>query len=283
MSLVNKNAFLQQSGMVQSFKGNQVPENNSYNIVRLKDPNEVKSIVKEQLGVVPFRLSPTGYMKYSDAYEKSTKLFLEGLSKNLGVRNTAFITSPTAMPGSIDSICSEVSGLDSSRLLYVTAQEYEQYINAKDFGNVVNSPQTLMQYEKIPKYTLPTTDAYSKATANAANVYIATGGRNDTVRDFTNAIENGNKCIILNNSVIDSPCWDTKKNRVDNAGKYLDEQITAFLSNKPLPHPTIGAFNENFLKNNEAAIRKLVKIIPVDGNNPADVIEKTKVASKFIL
>jgi len=247
-----------------------------YNIINVKTAEEAGKIANKEIGTMPYRIATAGYSAPPAGYEDSTKAFLKNLDTELGTRNTAFITSPTADKGSIDAITSEVSGLNKGKLFYTTAQDYVEYINPKNFPSTIDT-QT---YSKLPKYVLPNAAEYSKATAEASNAFVATGGRNATVSDFCNALKKGNKAVILNNPAVDTPAWGEAKGRVENASKYLTEQLNAFMSGKKLPHPEVAGLTEDFLKN--CNLKKLVKVITIDNQDSAAIKTAAKKVAQFL-
>ena len=251
---------------------------NPHNLVNVKTAKEVGEIAKKAIGTMPHRIATAGYSAPPEGYEESTKQFLKALDSELGTRSTAFVTSPTADKGSIDAITSEVSGMNDKKLFYVTAQDYVGYINPKNFPSTIDS----VAYSKIPKYVLPDAAEYSKATAEASNVFVATGGRNATVSDFVNAINKGNKAIILDNPAINSPAWGEAKNRVENASEYLVSQLDAFNVGKELPYPEVGEFTADYLAKNADKLNSLVKVVTIEGDDNKSVLKAAKKAAEFI-
>src|SRR5574344_1445093 len=185
---------------------------NPHNLVNISTAKEVGEIAKKEIGSMPYRVATAGYSAPPAGYEEATKSFLKSLDSELGTRSTAFITSPTTDKGSIDAITSEVTGLSKGKIFYTTAKDYVDYINPKNFPSTINT----QAYSKIPKYVLPDAAEYSKATAEASNVFVATGGRNATVSDFVNGLKKGHKSIILDNPSVDAPAWGEAKGRVEN-------------------------------------------------------------------
>ena len=129
---------------------------------------------------------------------------------------------------------------------------------------------------------MPNGAEYSKATAEASNVFVATGGRNATVSDFVNALNKGNKAVVLNNPALDVPAWGDAKGRVENASKYLMEQLEAFNAGKKLPHPEVGEFTSEFLTKNKSKLNEFVKVITLDGADAQSILKAAKQAAKFI-
>ncbi len=254
------------------------PPPNNLNLINIQTAKEVGEIAKKEIGTMPFRIATAGYSAPPAGYEKSTKEFLKALDGELGVRSTAFITSPTADKGSIDAITSEVTGLAKGKIFYTTAKDYVDYINPKNFPSTIDTTV----FSKLPKYILPDSKEYSKATAEASNIFVATGGRNATVSDFVNALKKGNKSIILDNASIDLPAWGEAKARVENASKYLTEQLSAFKAGKKLPHPEIGEFTKEFLSKNSEKITKLVKSVNLGNTDTAGILKAAKDAAKFL-
>ncbi len=238
--MVELNPVLLQASAMESTKPAETTKTNPHNLVNVETAKEVGEISKKEIGSMPYRVATAGYSAPPEGYEEPTKKFLKAFDNELGTRSTAFVTSPTADKGSIDAITSEISGLQKGKVFYTTANDYVEYINPKKFPDTINTAA----YEKLPKYVLPSAAEYSKATAEASNVFVATGGRNATVSDFVNGINKGNKAIILDNAAVQTPAWGEAKGRVENASKYLTEQLEAFTSGKKLPHPELK--NEGF-------------------------------------
>lgn len=247
-----------------------------YNIVNIDTAKEVGNIAKKEIGTMPYRIATAGYSAPPAGYEELTKAFLKGLDLELGTRSTAFITSPTADKGSIDAITSEITRLNKEKLFYTTAQDYIEYINPKNFPSTID----VQAYTRLPKYILPNAAEYSRATAEASNIFVATGGRNATVSDFCNALKKGNKTVILNNPSIEAPAWGEVKGRVENASKYLMEQLEAFKVKRKMPHPQVAGLTEDFLKT--CNLEKLVKIITLEGTDATAIKNAVKKAAQFI-
>lgn len=258
----------------QSF-GSEVSKKLPYNIINITTAEEAGRIANKKIGTMPYRIATAGYSAPPAGYEEPTKAFLKGLNAELGTRSTAFITSPTADKGSIDAITTEVTGLNKDKIFYITAQNYVKYINPDNFPSTINT----QAYSEIPKYILPDNSEYSKATAEASNIFVATGGRNATVSDFCNALNKGNKIIVLDNPYIDTPAWGEAKNRVENASKYLIDQLEAFKNRERLPHPQVAGLTEDFLKNCNL---DNIKIITLEGNDSKAINNAVKKAVQFI-
>ena len=251
---------------------------NELNLVNIQTAKEIGEIAKREIGTMPFRVASAGYSAPPEGYEADTKAFLKFLDSELGTRSTAFVTSPTVDPGSIDAITTEVTGLNNGKIFYVTAQDYVEYINPNNTPNSIDSTV----YKKAPKYVLPDPSEYSKATAEASNIFVSTGGRNATVSDFVNAIKHGNKAIVFDNPKLEVPAWGDKKGRVENASKYLNDQIGAFMKGEPLPHPMVCDFTMEFLDKNKDKLKNLVCVVSPDKNDPNGIFKAAKQAANFI-
>lgn len=271
--------FLGYQGTIDSAKTTSTPTENPYNIVKVETAEEIGETAKKEIGTMPFRVATAGYSAPPDGYEASTKEFLSMLKNELGARSTAFVTSPTADAGSIDAITTEVAGLNKGSIFYVTSENYVKYINPNNFPSTIDKSL----YSKFPKYVLPNKEEYSKATAEASNVFLSTGGRDTTVNDFVNALKKGNKAIILDNKAINTPAWGEAKNRVENASHYLTGQINAFNEGKPLPYPEVGEFTLKFMQENKDKLNNLVKLVEMDGNDAQSIRMASRQAAKFVL
>ena len=273
-------ALLGYQGNIDSIKSSLPAEavDNPYNIINVETAKDIGEIAKKEIGTMPFRVATAGYSAPPEGYEASTKEFLTMFKNELGARSTAFVTSPTADAGSIDAITTETAGLNKGSLFYVTSQNYVKYINPNNFPNTIDTAS----YSKFPKYVLPDNEEYSKATAEASNVFLSTGGRNTTVNDFVNALKKGNKAIVLNNTSIDTPAWGEAKNRVENASAYLTAQINAFNEGEPLPYPEVGEFTLGFMQDNKDKLNQLVKLVEMDGNDAQSIRQASKQAAQFV-
>ena len=269
--------LLQQQALAHAANSNNNVAN-PHNLVNVATAREVGEIAKKEIGTMPYRIATAGYSAPPQGYEDATKQFLKMLDGELGTRSTAFVTSPTADKGSIDAITSEITGLNKGKIFYTTAQDYVEYINPKNFPETIDT----VAYSKLPKHVLPNGAEYSKATAEASNVFVATGGRNATVSDFVNALNKGNKAVVLNNPALDVPAWGDAKGRVENASKYLMEQLEAFNAGKKLPHPEVGEFTSEFLTKNKSKLNEFVKVITLDGADAQSILKAAKPAAKFI-
>lgn len=269
--------LLQQQALAHAANSNNNVAN-PHNLVNVATAREVGEIAKKEIGTMPYRIATAGYSAPPQGYEDATKQFLKMLDGELGTRSTAFVTSPTADKGSIDAITSEITGLNKGKIFYTTAQDYVEYINPKNFPETIDT----VAYSKLPKHVLPNGAEYSKATAEASNVFVATGGRNATVSDFVNALNKGNKAVVLNNPALDVPAWGDAKGRVENASKYLMEQLEAFNAGKKLPHPEVGEFTSEFLTKNKSKLNEFVKVITLDGADAQSILKAAKKAATFI-
>lgn len=116
-------AFLQQQGIAQAANAAEKIAN-PHNLVNITTAEEVGKIAKKEIGTVPYRIATAGYSAPPQGYKEATKQFLKMLDDELGIRSTAFVTSPTADKGSIDAITSEITGLSKDKIFYITAQDY---------------------------------------------------------------------------------------------------------------------------------------------------------------
>lgn len=256
---------------------------NPYNLQIVNSASQIGQIANSQIGNKRYRIATAGYSMVdassaAKTYEKSTKSFLEKLDRELGSTDTAYITNPSIGEGSIDAITTEIATLNPSKLFYLTAHKFVDDINPASFPPYID----LQAYSKIPKYVLFDPQEYSKATAEASNVFIAIGGGKYTVKDFCNAIAKGNKLIILNN--YSSPMWVGKNGdkMLVNASMYLTEQISAFVQGKPLLHPEVGEFTREFLAKHGHKFTELVEIINLDSLDEFSTLKAAKRAAKFI-
>ena len=234
-----------------------------YNIHHLNTPQEVGALADETLAGRDYRIATAGYSAPPEGYEDATKAFMQELDERLGKDNTGYVTSPTADKGSIDAITTEVAGLDDNgRLFYTTADGYIKYINPDNFPEGIDASQ----YASKPKTTLADASDYSRATAEASNTFLATGGRNATVSDFRNALDKGNDAVVLDNTNLTGDVWNPTKGRVENASRYIQEQVQAVIDGKPLPYPEVEGFTRSYIEANLDKIRNSVLFCTTDGS-----------------
>ena len=268
-------ALLKQASLKPAVSDNSRPTVNPHNITQIATAEEVGAKAIEALAGYKHRIATAGYSVAPKGYETSTREFLKALDEQLGSEQTSFVTSPTADKGSIDAITTEVAGFDKGRIFYTTAQDYVDYINPENFPATIDKAS----YSTVPKFVLPDAASYSAATAKASNAFIATGGRNATVSDFVNAIKNDNKAVILDNTTLDVPVWDETKGRVENASKYISEQIKAVREGRELPYPEVGEFTRQFLEENIIKIEALMRTYQIDGTPESIKIAAQKSAA----
>ena len=163
---------------------------------------------------------------------------------------------------------------ENAPLTYVTAEGYVGYIDPAKFPE---HGIDLTKYLAAPKFVLPTNEEYSRATSVVSNSFLATGGRDATVGDFVNAINAGNKVIILDNKLVKADAWDDKKNRSNNASAYLARKIGGDTS---LPLIPAKGFTQEFLDKNAPAISSLAKVITIIAE--ADIPRAVDEAVKFL-
>ena len=246
-------------------------------IVSTSSAEEVGQKAREMLASSPYKIATAGYSDPPEGYEAVTKEFLKTLDGELGSEKTAFITSPTTKAGSIDAITTEVEGFEDGTLIYMTSKDYIDYIDSSALPKTIDSED----YENTPKFVLPEQSKYSEATAKASNIFVAIGGRTATVEDFVNAVNHGNKAVIVDNTSLNLPAWSDKGNKINNATRYLTEQIEAVKDGKPLPYPEVGEFTEQFIKDNMKKIESLVRFYKVD-NNSGSAANAAKQAADFL-
>ena len=246
---------------------------NPLNLLRIE---RAENVPQESAWVaLPYRIETAGYMSLSDTYLNTTQQFLDLLVAELGgAGNVGLVTSPTPFNGSIDYITTIVAHKAKLPLKYVTCEDYVQYIKPDEFRS---SGIDIERYIGERKHLLPTSDEYLKGTSKVANAFLATGGRLDTINGFINAINNGNKVIILNNNLLGVEVWDDKKNRPNNAASYLAQKLAG---NKTLPFIPERGFSTEFFQQNQEAIASLVKV--VDINSASDILSVAKEAAEFL-
>jgi len=206
---------------IEKIKDKICPErltNKGLNVKKHND-DDVSKIVKKSIGNKPYRIATAGYSYKTEGYEEVTRTFLKSIDASLGSKNTGYVFPPTLDKGSIYGITSQVSGLKKDKALFLTAEEFfTGHINPENFYSNVN----MKEYKKIPIHVFKTPEMYTKATANASNVLVCTGGRQIAVREIIQAIKRKNKVVLLHNLNLNNGTYNAL-NDVENAARYFDE------------------------------------------------------------
>jgi hypothetical protein len=233
---------------------------NPLNFVSMKQVDDIKDIADKVLTGRSMRLATAGYSAPPEGYEAPTTAFLKRFVELLGHDNVGLVTSPTADKGSIDAISTVVGQQQQLPMLYVTAQDYVDYIKPENF------PEGLDRggFAEAPKHVFANAAAYSAATAEASNTFVATGGRDATVGDFVNAVKKGNRVVIIDNEALGGPQWDEKKSRPNNGAAYLSRRLAGDAALPDLPGK---GFDEIFLHERALGIQKLVKDVKLTPDN----------------
>lgn len=213
-----------------------------FNIANVADPGELEAISNREIGDRKVRLMLTGYSAAPAGYEDNAQKFVSSLVQQLGAENTALITSPTADKGSIDAIGTLVAQSSGAKIMYITSQNYIQYIDPGKFPDSLDKSV----YTSHSKYALPDNAKYSVASTVASNAILVTGGRDTAVEDTVNSILHNNQVIVVEN-LTDAPAWDPAKNRVNNAAAYMREQIQSLRDTGDLKYEVRGGLTKDFL------------------------------------
>jgi hypothetical protein len=224
-------------------------------IVFLNTPEEISGVFDTLMSDKSVRLATAGYSAAPNGYEEPTTHFLSDLVAALG-DDVGLITSPTCDKGSIDAITSTVGQRAGATLGYVTADSYLAYIKPDSFPTDIDREVFGQQL----KFAFPDPAVYSRATAVLSNSFLVTGGRNASVNDFMNAIEQGNKVIVLLNEKVSSPAWDPAKSRVDDAAEYLFRMIQGNYEGIPLDNE-FNARMKAFVEQHKEGIRSQVLFV----------------------
>ena len=188
------------------------------NVIKLKDDN-VSEILKDTIGAKPYRIATSGYSFNTEGYEEITKLFLKSMDDTIGRKNTGYIFPPTLDKGSIYDISAQISGLSKDKALFATAEKYYSNFNLGQLSENVN----VGKYVKVPTLIFPTPETYTKATANASNVLVCTGGRKVAVAEIIEALKRKHKVVLLHNLNLKNGTFNSAANGVENAARFFDE------------------------------------------------------------
>ncbi len=193
---------------------------NPLNFIRLGIPQQILYVVPRE----GFKVFLTGYSAApkDTGYAESTAKYVAYLADSMKGRKVSLVTSPPATGDSIDAIATMVAHTKNLGILYITAKSSLEYVDPETLPLGVNKAK----FTSAPKYYFDDTDNCSQASAMAADMLIVTGGRDVAVQDFMNAVENGNKVIILNNSFLPTG-FDSARNRPNNAAEYITSMLAA--------------------------------------------------------
>ncbi len=183
----------------------------------------------------PTVLALSGYSDPPEGYPEFAQSALEQIVTALGSDKVGFVTSPTAVKGSIDAIGSTIAFNQFIPILYLTAAQYLAHINPTNFPKDFD----LSEYDHAPKVYFETPKAYSKAAAchAGAKAVVLIGGRSTALNDVLNALQAGKKIVLIDNTKVNPPAWNNAEQKIDNATRYLIEEIHALQQQQPSPHP----------------------------------------------
>lgn len=241
------------------------------NVIKLKDDN-VSEILKDTIGAKPYRIATSGYSFNTEGYEEITKLFLKSMDDTLGRKNTGYIFPPTLDKGSIYDISAQISGLSKDKALFATAEKY--YSNF-DLGQLPENVD-IRKYVKVPTLVFQTPETYTKATANASNVLVCTGGRKVAVAEIIEALKRKHKVVLLHNLNLKNGTFNSAANEVENAARFFDEmRLSKMLVGSASEQQELAA-----LLKDQSEINELVRVYLVNDNKSA--AEAGRRAAKFI-
>lgn len=241
---------------LKNCKSSKIYTKEDCNVIRLPDDN-VSEILKQSIGDKKYRIATSGYSFNIDGYEEPTKKFLKSMDIALESKNTGYILPPALEKGSIYDITAEVSGLGKKNALFVTADRYyDNYLNLENFAGNID----MKKYLETPMLVFPTPEVYTKATANASNVLVCTGGRKVAVTEIVEALKRRSKVVLLDNLNLNNGTYNTVKNEVENAAKYFKETIILNKSAYPLSE----RLELEELMKHPSRINQLVRVYHVD-------------------
>ncbi len=213
-----------------------------FNLANIAKAEDFVAISANDIGDRKYRLMLTGYSAAPEGYAENAHKFVSDLVEQLGGKNTALITSPTADKGSIDAIGTLVAQSSGAKIMYITSEEYSAYIDPDKFPDTLDKDA----YTDHKKYVLPDNATYSVASTVASNAILVTGGRDTAVVDTVNSILRGN-AVVVAEGLTTTPAWDDVKNRVNNAAAYMRAQIDSLNETGALKYEVRGGLTEGFL------------------------------------
>lgn len=233
---------------------------NQESLIRIDNVDQAVARASMPLQDKSIKLAVVGYSAAPKGYEASTQDFLNGLIKEMGVENVGLITSPTASKGSVDAMTILAAQTNQTGISLVTAEDYVGYIDLSQFPENVN----VEAFNNAQKVILPDSASYSEVVSKTANTLLVTGGRNVSVLDFKNALEQGNRIVILDNNSLGGAQYDAVKNRPNNAAAYLIEQIDAINNGEVLPYPECEGLTKEFLEEYKGVSNENVLIVDIN-------------------
>ena len=236
------------------------------------DTSDVTDILKSGIGSKKYRIATSGYSFDQEGYKEITTKFLQELDKNLGSRNTGYVTTPAIADGSIYDITTQVSGLGASNVAYFTTERYWENTDFNGFNKDIN----VRQYMKTPIHVFPDNETYTQATANASNILVCTGGRKVAVTEIVEALKRKSKVALILNLNLNKEGYDRATGRVENAAEYFINYMIE--CQKDLPQAE--QLDLEFLKTHPGRITHLLRVYPIE--NEKDIKGAALRASKFL-
>ena len=181
------------------------------------DTADITDILQSGIGDKKYRIATSGYSFDQEGYKDVTTKFIKLLDKNLGSKNTGYITTPAVADGSIYDITTQISGLGAENVAYFTTDRYWENTDFNGFNKDIN----MRQYVKTPIHVFKDTETYAEATANASNVLVCTGGRKVAITEIVEALKRKSKVVLLINKNLHNEGFDNNKGRVENAAEYF--------------------------------------------------------------
>lgn len=230
-------------------------------LVEMASASDIRAIADQVFAGRDVRIATAGYSAAPSGYEAPTRELLEKLTEKLGSR-VGLVSSPTADAGSIDAITTSVGQKHKAPVLNVTAESYVAYIKPESFPADIDRAA----FAAAPKHVFADAAEYSKATAEASNVFLATGGRDATIGDFVNALKKGNKVVLLDNPALPGAQVFDKRGRPENAVALLakvlkDGKLPADLTEDQERVLLNKGLTNGFLERNAAALKSLVTVV----------------------
>lgn len=241
-------------GAQTSGRGAERPPAIGAQLVPLGRPEDIVAAAESRLAGRPHRLAWASYFAHpSPQAERRTERFARALVARLDPGQVGSLNSPAQDPGSTDAIISALGRELGVPVVYVTARRYVPRLGPK------GQPAAL----GADVHVLPEPSMYSRAAALASNALVVTGGRDATIGDFVDAIEHGNRVVIVDDTESGGAAWNAASGRSDYTPAYLAQQLRSFKTSGKLAHPPLRGLDEKFLREHWDRIQKLVRVIPV--------------------
>lgn len=247
----------EQIGKLKSLFNSKTYTKEDCKIIHCSSP-DVTQILANGIGNKKYRIATSGYSFEQEGYRDTTLKFIRALDKELGSKSTGYITTPALAEGSIYDITTQVSGFGAKNVAYFTTDYFWENTDFDSFRQDVN----MKKYSQTPIYMFPDTETYIKATANASNILICTGGKTTAVSEVVEALKSKNRVILLINENLKDNDFDQDKQIPNSAAMYFFKYVGKF--QKDLL--SINELDLQYIRTHPGRINQLLRVYIVSDN-----------------